>query len=271
MFADHRFDYLSRVRYYTGFVVTPVHWLADLPRSLAEGVGNSLQTREALIEENARLREELLMQNVQLQKLAHLTAEINRLNNLQNASTIVEEEVMRAQLISESSDPFSKRVLVNRGLRDGAFVGQPVIDAFGLVGQLVEVGPFTSWVLLITDPQHATPVQINRNGGRAVASGMQGTLHQLELNNIPNTADIRVGDVLVSSGLGQTFPPGYPVGVVDNVVHDPGLPFAIVTATPTAQLDRSRNLLLVFEEVQPLEQAPPSDGDDVGGAAAGGE
>ncbi len=246
MFADHRFDYLGQVRFYAAFVVTPVQWLADLPISLKERMDENLRSHNELVAENTRLREELLNQRYQLQKLSHLEAENTRLNQLLNASSIVDERVMRAQLIQESPDPFSKRVLINRGSRDGVYLGQPVLDAFGLMGQVVEVDPFNSWVMLITDVQHATPIQINRNGIRAVAAGTQGTLHELELRNISGTADVRVGDLLVTSGLGRRFPPGYPVGEITSIVHDPGQPFAMVKVTPTAQIDRSRNLLLVF-------------------------
>lgn len=246
MFADHRFDYLSQVRYYASFVVTPVYWMADLPRTMMERMDQSLRARDTLMEENEQLRRELLMQQFELQKLAHLEAENRRLNALLNASSIVNERVVRAQLISESADPFTKKVLINKGEDEGVFVGQPVLDAFGLMGQVVEVAPYTSWVLLVTDPQHSTPIQINRNGVRAVATGTQGTLHRLELHNIPNNTDIREGDVLVTSGLGERFPVGYPVGVISEVEHNPGLPFAIVYAAPAAQLDKSRNLLLVF-------------------------
>lgn len=246
MFADQRFDYLSQVRYYASIVVTPVHWLADAPKSLADLTIQTLKTRNSLLQENASLREELFMQQYQLQKLAHLNAENRRLNDLLNASSIVDEKVVRAQLTGESPDLFSKKVLINKGSSEGVYLGQPVLDAFGLLGTVVDVGPFSSWVLLITDAQHSTPVQINRNGIRAVASGVQESLHQLVLNNIPDTADIEVGDLLVTSGLGQRFPAGYPVAVISNIIHDPGQPFAIVTAVPYAQLDKSRNLLLVF-------------------------
>jgi len=143
---------------------------------------------------------------------------------------------------------FIKRVLINKGKSDGAYVGQPVLDAYGLMGQVVEVEPYDSWVLLITDPQHSTPVQINRNGNRAIATGTKDSLHRLVLNNISDTFDVIKGDVLVTSGFGGRFPAGYPVGVVSEVEHDPGEPFAIVTVEPTAWLDNSRNVLLLFKE-----------------------
>jgi rod shape-determining protein MreC len=254
MFADSRFDYLSRLRFYAAMVVTPMHYVADLPGRAVTGMLGTFRSRNELMDENERLQEQLLMQQYQLQKLEHLTAENARLNELLKASSIVDEEVVRVQLIGESPDPFSKRVLINKGSAEGVYIGQSVLDADGLMGQVVEVEPLTSWVLLITDPQHSTPVQINRNGTRAIASGTRDSLHLMTLNNISSTADIAVGDVLVTSGLGQRFPAGYAVGVVSKVSHDPGKPFADVVVTPTARIDRSRNLLLVFEKRTPPQQ-----------------
>lgn len=248
MFADSRFDYLSRLRYYTALAVTPLHYVANLPGRALEGMLGTVRSRDELEAENAELRDQLMMQQYKLQKLNYLTAENDRLNELLRASSIVEEEVVRVQLIGLSPDPFAKRILVNKGSTEGVYVGQPVIDAFGLMGQVAEVQPLSSWVLLITDPQHGTPVQVNRNGIRAIAHGTRDNFHQLTLTDVPNTADIREGDELVTSGLDQRFPPGYPVGVITSIFHDPGKPFADVIATPTAQIDRSRNLLLVFEK-----------------------
>jgi rod shape-determining protein MreC len=248
MFADSRFDYLSTLRFYSALIVAPLHFVAGLPGRAFDSVTGSMRSREELFEENASLQEQLLMQQYQLQKLEHLTAENARLNELLKGSSIVDAEVMRAQSIGESPDPFVKRLLINKGSADAVYVGQPVLDAFGLMGQVVEVELLTSWVLLITDPQHGTPVQINRNGIRAIAAGTRDTLHQLTLNFLPNTADVEVGDLLVTSGFGRTFPAGYPVGIVSSVRHDPGKPFADVVVAPTAQIDRSRNLLLVFED-----------------------
>jgi rod shape-determining protein MreC len=246
MFADSRFGYMSQARYYASYSVTPIHYLSELPQALSQQVSDALKSRDELLEENRLLQEQLLMQQYQIQKIDHLSAENNRLNELLNASAIVDDIVVRAQLVSESSDPFSKQVLINKGSIHGVYDGQPVLDASGLFGQVVSIEPYYSWVQLITDPQHSTPVQINRNGIRAVVSGTQGSLHEMTMNNMTGNADIEVGDMLVTSGLGQRFPAGYRVGVITNIIRDPGQPFAQVTVTPTAQLDRSRNLLLVF-------------------------
>jgi rod shape-determining protein MreC len=252
MFADTRFDYLAQVRYYVSMVVTPVHFVAGFPLRVGDFMSGLFQTRRELLTENDSLREQLLLQQFELQKLEHLVAENQRLNELLKASSSVDELVMRAQLAGISPDPFTKRVLINKGSADQVYVGQPVLDAEGLMGQVVEVEALNSWVLLISDPQHATPVVINRNGIRGIASGTRDSLHMLTLSNVPNTADVQVGDLLFTSGLGGRFPPGYPVGVVNSIGVDPGKPFADITVTPTAQIDRSRNLLLVFPRELPL-------------------
>lgn len=262
MFADSRSDYMVRVRYYVAYAVTPLHYVAQLPGRGLNLVGSLFESRNQLQRENARLQEQLLIQQYQLQKLEHLTVENRRLNELLNASTVVNERVVRVEMIGESPDPFVKRIVIGKGQADGVYVGQAVFDADGLMGQVVEVLPYTSWVLLITDPQHATPVQVNRNGMRAIASGTRDSLHLLNLDNIPNTADIQVGDELVTSGLGERFPAGFPVGVVTSVANDPGKPFATVVVTPTAQIDRSRNLLLVFDS----RTRPGPDSDNAGDA-----
>ncbi|EPN60191.1 rod shape-determining protein MreD, partial [Pseudomonas syringae pv. actinidiae ICMP 19096] len=163
---------------------------------------------------------------------------------LLNSSALVNEKVEVAELIGMDPNPFTHRIIINKGERDGVVLGQPVLDARGLMGQVVELMPYTSRVLLLTDTTHSIPVQVNRNGLRAIASGT-GNPERLELRHVADTADIKEGDLLVSSGLGQRFPAGYPVATVKEVIHDSGQPFAIVRAVPTAALNRSRYLLLV--------------------------
>lgn len=250
MFADSRFDFLGRVRYYIAIVVTPLHLMADLPSRTSDAFHNFFKTRRDLEDDNLRLQDEMLMLQFKLQKLDHLDAENQRLNELLKATYIIDDVAVRAQLLGESPDPFSKRVIINKGSNEGVFIGQPVIDAHGLMGQVVQVEPLTSWVLLITDPLHATPVQVNRNGLRAIAAGTSDILHQLMLENVSITADIQVGDELVTSGLDQRLPAGYPVGVVSSVKNDPGQSFANIKVTPSAQLDRSRNVLLLFSSAE---------------------
>jgi rod shape-determining protein MreC len=182
-----------------------------------------------------------------MQKLAALTEQNVRLRELLNSSALVNEKVEVAELIGMDPNPFTHRIIINKGERDGVVLGQPVLDARGLMGQVVELMPYTSRVLLLTDTTHSIPVQVNRNGLRAIASGT-GNPERLELRHVADTADIKEGDLLVSSGLGQRFPAGYPVATVKEVIHDSGQPFAIVRAVPTAAFNRSRYLLLVFSD-----------------------
>jgi rod shape-determining protein MreC len=172
---------------------------------------------------------------------------------LLNSSALVNEKVEVAELIGMDPNPFTHRIIINKGERDGVVLGQPVLDARGLMGQVVELMPYTSRVLLLTDTTHSIPVQVNRNGLRAIASGT-GNPERLELRHVADTADIKEGDLLVSSGLGQRFPAGYPVATVKEVIHDSGQPFAIVRAVPTAALNRSRYLLLVFSDTRTAEE-----------------
>ena len=188
-----------------------------------------------------------------MQKLAALTEQNVRLRELLNSSALVNEKVEVAELIGMDPNPFTHRIIINKGERDGVVLGQPVLDARGLMGQVVELMPYTSRVLLLTDTTHSIPVQVNRNGLRAIASGT-GNPESLELRHVADTADIKVGDLLVSSGLGQRFPAGYPVATVKEVIHDSGQPFAIVRAVPTAALNRSRYLLLVFSDSRTPEE-----------------
>lgn len=248
MSADRRFDYLDRVRFTVAYLSTPVYWVADIPTRVSLWMDDVFVSQRDLIEENARLRQELLFAQRELQLLAGLASENSRLRELQAASQAVQGRVVTAEIINVSNDPGSRRVLINRGAHNGVMEGQAVLDAHGLMGQVVEVLPFTSWVLLITDSRHGTPVQVNRNGERAIARGSRGDVPELELEYVPDTADIVEGDLLVSSGLGQRFPKDYPVAEVTRVVHDPGQAFATVRARPLAQMDRTRYVMLVIPD-----------------------
>ncbi len=245
MFVDSRFDYLDRVRYSLGFLTAPVYWVADTPARVSYWIDDVFVSHGDLIEENARLREELLFAQRELQLVAGLATENSRLRALQEASAAVSGKILTAEIINISSDTGSRRVLINRGEQHGVELGQALLDAHGLMGQVVEVLPFTSWIMLITDSRHGTPVQVNRSGERAIARGSRGEVPELELEYVPDTSDIVVGDLLVSSGLGQRFPKDYPVAQVTSVVHDRGQPFATIKARPLAQMDRTRHVMLL--------------------------
>jgi rod shape-determining protein MreC len=253
MVVDGRFDVLKPVRSQMGLVLMESYWITDLPQRLWQGVAGQFGSRTELIAENEKLKTEALLLQGRLQKLAALTEQNVRLRELLNSSALVNEKVEVAELIGVDPNPFTHRILINKGERDGVFLGQPVLDARGLMGQVVELMPYTSRVLLLTDTTHSIPVQINRNGLRAIASGT-GNPERLELRHVADTADVKEGDLLVSSGMGQRFPAGYPVATVNEVIHDSGQPFAIVRAIPTAALNRSRYMLLVFSDRRTPEQ-----------------
>jgi len=204
-----------------------------------------LRSRASLQEESERLRQENLLLQGRSHQMASLQADNTRLRALLNSTALLRDDVLVAELIGVSPDPVRHQVVLNKGEKDSVFVGQPLIDADGLMGQVVEVNALTSRVLLITDATHSIPVQINRNGVRAIAEGT-GVLGTLEVSHVAATTDIREGDLLVTSGLGGRFPVGYPVAEVTVVERDPGQPFARIFAHPSAALDRSRHVLLVF-------------------------
>ena len=203
----------------------------------------------------------MLMQEMQLQKLAALETENIRLRELLDSSFEVGEKVLIAELMSVNLDPYKHQIVVNRGELHDLYPGQPLLDARGVMGQIVHAGPYTSTAVLITDTSHAIPVQVNRTGLRTIALG-SGTINRLELPYIPNNADIQPGDLLITSGLGGRFPPGYPVATVHAVRHDPGLTFSQVVATPTAELNRSREVLLVWPGIQTTLEPTVSAGTD---------
>ena len=255
MFADSRFGYLERVRFGLGYATTPIYWVADIPTRVSFWIDDVFVSRTDLLEENEALRERLLVAQRELQFLDSLTSEYFRLLALDEATGNINGDVMPAEIINVSPDPYSKRVLINKGARDGLFIGQPLLDANGLMGQIDEVLPYTSWALLITDPHHVTPVEVNRNGERALARGSRSVSNELELEFVTQTQDMQAQDLLVSSGMGQVFPKNYPVAEIISVYADPGLDFATERARPIAQMASTRHVMLVFqnEEAQSLD------------------
>lgn len=244
MTLDHRQHHLEGIRAGLAAVVYPVRYVVSLPASLTSWASERLATRSRLVGENERLRAERLRLQARLQRFEALEQENARLRELLHSARKVRSQVLIAELLAVDQDPFKRQVVLNKGTRHGVFDGQPLIDAHGVMGQVLHTSWLTSTAVLVTDPSHAIPVQVNRNGLRAVALGT-GAPDRLEIPHIPNSADIGVGDLLVTSGLGQRFPPGYPVARIDAIEKDPSLPYAQVTARPTARLERSREVLLV--------------------------
>lgn len=243
--ADLRYNSMATTRSVLDTLGTPIYWIAGLPTRMQDWSEEHIQSRSELFEQKEQLDRENLVLQGRSQQMASLQAENVRLRALLNSSALLRDDVLVAELVGVSPDPMRHLLVLNKGEGDGVFVGQPLIDADGLMGQIVEVSIASSRALLITDATHSIPVQINRNGVRAIAEGT-GSLASLEIHHVSATTDIQLGDLLVTSGLGGRFPGGYPVAVVSEIERDPGRTFARVLARPSAALDRSRHVLLVF-------------------------
>lgn len=254
MTMDHRQHHLDTIRSGISLVIYPLQVLVNLPVDAGHWVSETLSTRNALLEENSELKQRQLLLEARLQKFQALQLENSRLRELLHSSQKIGERVLIGELLAVDQDPFQRQVWINKGSSDNIFKGQPLLDAYGVMGQVIQANPTTSVGMLLTDPNHAIPVQVNRNGLRAIALGI-GQPGVLEIPHIPNNADIKVGDLLVTSGLGQRFPPGYPVATISAITIDPTQPYARVTAAPTAHLERSREVLMVWkpdgEEAKP--------------------
>ncbi len=245
MLLDHREEHLTRIRQAFSLVVYPIQAAVNLPFTGWRFASRALSDQSALLEENERLRSERLSVDVRLQRLEALEAENDRLRAMLDSSARVSDRVLVVEILAVDLDPYRQRFTINRGLNDGVYVGQALLDADGVVGQIVRVDLLTSEAVLISDADHALPVAVNRNGLRTIVIGT-GDSARLRLPYLTNSADIEVDDLLVSSGLGGVFPSGYPVGRVLEVHRQPGQSFAEVIAVPMAKLDRDQEVLLVW-------------------------
>jgi rod shape-determining protein MreC len=252
MTLDKRVATVSHARATLSVILMPLQYIVSAPVQFIDKLGNTVSSHDALVRDNVRLKAQQLLLKAQVQRLLAIETENNQLKALMRSSAEVQGKVLIAQLLSVDTDPFVRQVILDKGTHDGAFIGQPVLDANGVMGKIIHAGPLTSRVLLVNDPHSGVPTQDARNGVRAIAMGDNYT-GKLRLVNVPQTADIKVGDMLVTSGLGQHYPEGYPLGKVFSVIKDPGLQFATIIVDPSARLDRARQVLLVWPNrlVQP--------------------
>ncbi|MDD5274853.1 MAG: rod shape-determining protein MreC [Methylovulum sp.] len=250
--AEHRSPQLDFLRATLSFFIDPLKYIVDLPSTLISQAADSISSYATLKKDNERLREEQLIKQTQLLKFEALEKENIRLRALLENSFKLGEQVLIAELLAVNMLPSEHIVIVNKGTRFGVHPQQPVLDANGVVGQVFRALPLSSEIMLITDPNHAIPVQVNRNGLLTIAVG-SGEVNKLTLPYLPSNADIKPGDLLITSGLGGTFPQGYPVAIVDDFNSQPNKPFANITATPTANLDRNRELMIVWSNSTPVQ------------------
>lgn len=255
--TEHTSHRLDSLRATLSVIVDPLKYLVDLPTVFLGQAADSIRSYSTLKKENTRLREEQFIDRTRLLKFDSLEKENIRLRALLENSFKLGEQLLIAELLSINTAPYENIVVVNKGTRFGVHPQQPVLDANGVVGQVFRALPFSSEIMLITDPNHAIPVQVNRNGLLTIAVG-SGQLNRLNLPFLPNNADIRPGDLLITSGLGGTFPSGYPVAVVDDFTPMTNKPFVNITATPKAMLDRNRELLIVWSDSSPVSLSTPS-------------
>ncbi|MBD3654541.1 MAG: rod shape-determining protein MreC [Kangiella sp.] len=251
MVLDYRYGYLNNARKVAATFLSPLYFLANLPNELAAWADNNIVSRNDLIDENRQLKDEVLILKAQNQRLIGLESENARLRSLLGSSRSFRGKRLIAEVLNIDSQRFSNELLLNKGSSDGVFLGQPVVDSEGVMGQVVEVSLTTSRMILLNDQKHAIPVRNDRNGLRAIAQGDGQMLH---LRHLPNTTDIREGDLLLSSGLGEKFPDGYPVAKVISVIKQTAQPYAQIIAEPTANINTANHVLLLWP-YEPMESS----------------
>lgn len=245
MFLDYRQEHLSNLRKTIATILSPLQLIVSYPADVINWTGDYFRTHGTLVSENQQLKDEVLILKAQSQRLIELKSENIRLKALLGAVSDLREHRQIADILSVKASEFHHEVLINKGTDDNVYVGQPVIDANGIMGQVVEVSNMTARIILITDERHAIPIRDLRNGVRAIAAGT-GSLTKLELIQVPHSVDIKENDILVTSGLGQRFPSGFPVAKVSLVRHDPGENYAYIEASPLASLSRSGQVILIW-------------------------
>lgn len=265
MLADSRLGAFTHFRYLLNSLVAPLQYASNVPRDLLDNTFRQFTSHQKLLIENTTLKEEVLMLKSSQLLFDQMEQENQRLRELLGSPFVRDERKMVVEVMAVDSDPYKHQVMIDKGRTNGVYEGQPVINERGIVGQVSYVGAHNSRVLLITDPTHAIPVQVVRNDIRVIASG-RGQMDNIQLENIPSSADIEPGDMLVTSGLGGVFPEGYPVAKVTSFSFDNKRPFAQVDAKPEVQFDRLRYLLLVWptdiEKKQAAEEALDATGEE---------
>ena len=250
-----KLHFFQKTRADLALVVLPIQYLVNAPIKAIHWIVTNVTTQQQLVADSARLRAHELLLESKLQKLLALEHENAQLRKLlKSTSHVGNARVIIAQLLAVNLDPNLQQIIIDKGARHHIYVGQPVLDAYGVVGQVIHVGPLTSKVMLISDPKSAVPVQNYRNGIRAIAVGM-GSSEKLVLINVPDTSNIQKGDLFVSSGLGLRYPIGYPVGIVSEVRHNFSKRFTTIILQRSAHLDQSQQVLIAWPNKASLVKA----------------
>lgn len=242
---NHQGKHLTSVRSVLSTLVSPVQYAINWPVQVTEWAQASFSGQQKLMSQNADLKVQVFLLKARLQKLLALEQENEQLRALLQSTPQTAAKVLVARILMINADPFLQQVVINQGHPQGLFVGQPVLDGSGVFGQVIQTNHYTSRVMLPTDIRSAIPIQDSRSGVRGIVVG-NGDSTTMSLVNIPLTADIHVGDELVTSGLGDLFPVGYPVGKVHKIQITPGKQFAQITVLPSAHLNQSHLVLLLW-------------------------
>ena len=250
MILDHRGHHLEKIRAGLNVLAYPIQLIAAVPAYVGGSIADFFTTRGTLRQDNEKLLAERQVLNAKVQQFDALEEENARLRRMLGSAAQVADKVLAAELIEVSSEPFTRKIVVAKGGRDGVYVGQSVIDAHGIMGQVTQVASQVSRVTLITDAGHAIPVLDNRSGLRMLVFGT-GDPDTLKIPYLTSASDIKEGDLLVSSGMGGTFPPGYPVAQVSRIVNDPNEAFLAITAKPAAQLNHGKQVMLIWRGAPP--------------------
>lgn len=252
MVSDYRYHYLNILRYSFSVIVVPMHSVVDYPVRVVGWLQALVSSKTALVNENIQLRYQQTLLEAQLQKLTIIQKENSQLRELLKTAKTEKFKTMAAHIMAVETGNARQLLVINQGVRAGVYTGQPVLDAKGVVGQVIDVGPFSSVVLMISDAKSAVPVRVNRTGERAILTG-NNDISALSLINLPRTSSIREGDLLITSGLANRYPEGFPVAVVEKISNLPGEPFIKVQAKPMAMLNRDRLVLLVWPDKKKVE------------------
>ena len=245
MVADQQSHWFHKVREDVAVAVTPIQYAVNAPIEFVDGAVSDVSSKHALLDENAKLKTQLLLLQAKMQKTLSIESENHQLMQLLQASAKAGGRVLQAEILAVSPNPALHQVIIDKGSTQGVYLGQPVLDAYGIMGQVVQLGPLSSRILLLTDSQSAIPIEDSRSGVRAIAAG-NSHLGELELMGITRTSNVKKGDLLISSGLGQRYPYGYPVGTVSRIDRNTSGQFSRVFIRPSAHIQQSRLVLLVW-------------------------
>jgi rod shape-determining protein MreC len=254
---DHKLDSFSSARLVLNSLVSPIQYAANLPGAMLNWTSTTITTQQQLLEENDRLTQKNVLLSERLQQMEFLIQENKHLRALLGAGTESQVRKVVAEVMALDNNPYSHQIVINKGSIHGVFEGQAVLDEHGIVGQILHISTTNSRVLLISDITHAIPTRLLKNNVQLIATGT-GSLDELTLEHVAHSTEVEEGDVLISSGLGNIFPEGYPVANITQVIRDESRPFANIKAEPVAKLDRLKYLLLLWPESQP-EPQPDTD------------